>query len=350
MDRLSSSLIALLRKVWVQIGFAIVAGLFFAYNAPETGFWRILRELGIGLIVAAIVTLFWQLREVSEYFTTLARATLIEDAYLGKLSLPSLRKLRTAAASAILDRLVDNRPRYDWKQIENWVDNVLFEKCLPGELPLSGIYREDMYKKIELQFMSLREALLEVGGSIEDISDEELDTEVAKQTTYNRYTVIAPRRNAPGYAEYPVTLYGKSADMPRSFPLDKRVGLRVGKNEADSVEVKVTVTDVARGGIEFRAEQRLPLVGGETAVWTKLVEYNSGPREPFFLDTMSHLTKELTVDLTIVGTRKKLIFDADVIGLAPGETIEPTESGIFLHYPGWLLEDQGYMIWWWQQD
>jgi len=134
---------------------ALIVSILLTY-IPERGLPKLFREIGIGLIVAAIVTAFWQLREISEYFLSLARSTLIQDEYLRRLNLPSLRHLRAAAASVILQRHV-NSPNYDWRQKEQWFENVLFQTIFPSEQAGSGIYREDFRDVITLEFISLGE-------------------------------------------------------------------------------------------------------------------------------------------------------------------------------------------------
>jgi hypothetical protein len=96
-----------LRLAWAQITLALVIGVLLSYF-PEKGLLAPLHHIGIGLVVAAVVTTFWQFREFSEYFEKYAQAVLVHDEHLRKLSMPALVKLRSRADEAILTTCVNN--------------------------------------------------------------------------------------------------------------------------------------------------------------------------------------------------------------------------------------------------
>jgi hypothetical protein len=340
----------IISATWTHIGLAIVVGAAIIYFSPEEGFYKVLGHFGIGLFVAALVATFWQLREVKEFFLSVARAVLIDDAYLAKLGRGSQRELRLAAESAILGDLTKN-PEYDYRGLGKWIDNVLFERSLPSDAPNTGVYRERYRDVITLELISLRAVLDEVKGPADEVPAANLDSEVMRITTINRYTAMAPRADPKDYKHYPVPLSGKSSDMPH-FPLAKRVRFWVGTSEKDAKEVEVVIADNPRGGIEFEAKMvgAIEFVDGRAEVWTKLVEYKLPNREPFALGTMSSLTHDLYVEARMVRSPKRYVFDGNVISFAGEKEIEYPSNGIVLEYPGWLFEDHGYLIWWWEDN
>lgn len=344
------SVLEVVRATWAQILLGLIGGGVFIYFSPQEGPLKVLDHIGIGLIVASVVTLFLQLREVKDFFLSVARAVLIEDAYLRRLGRPSQRQLRLAAASAILHDLAKN-PKYDAEGLGKWVDDVLFEKSLPSDEPGSGLYRERYRDNVTLEFITLRKALQEVGALVEGVPKENLDLEVVKQTTTTRYTVLAPRANAKEYKDYPVPLSGKSSDMPDVFPLGKRLRFWVGNSEEKAAEVELELSDHPRGGIEFAAKkpQAIAFVDGEAEVWTRLIEYKLPAREPFVVMTMSHLTHDLRAEVSIVGTTRGFVLDGNIISFAGKRAIDYAVNGIALEYPGWLFEDHGYFVWWWEE-
>ena len=44
-----------------------------------------------------------------------------------------------------------------------------------------------------------------------------------------------------------------------------------------------------------------------------------------------------------------LAFDGDVIGLGGKDDPTPLADGIRLQYRGWLLEDHGFVVFWWKK-
>jgi len=95
-------------------------------------------------------------------------------------------------------------------------------------------------------------------------------------------------------------------------------------------------------GIEFTGCREIELPAGVTRIRLKTVEYHPDAKGPFILSTMDSLTKGLRVEVHGAG----LAFDGDVIGLGERDDPTPLPDGIRLHYPGWLLEDHGYVVFW----
>jgi len=344
--KITTSIRGVLRLVWAQIGLAFLVGLALIYLIPKTWAGYLLFEhIGLGLIVAAVVTVFWQLREISEFFQTLARSTLIDDSYLEKLNLESLRRLRSSAASAILDKSVNN-PRYDWRDLERWVDTQLFEKCLPGTESMSGVYRENLVDHLTLEFLTLRDFLSAAGRSTAGVREEILDSDVLRQTLTTRYTVIAPQVGGDRYAAYKVSFNEKPAIFP-DLPTDLRFQFFAGTSESTAVEVMPQRIESARG-IGFVAERDIPLVEGRTDIWTRQIACTMPLREPFILQTMKDLTHNLRVHLSVAGARQRFVFDGEVIGFGGSDRVEYLPNGITVEYAGWLFEDHGYILWWWQ--
>lgn len=157
----------------------------------------------------------------------------------------------------------------------------------------------------------------------------------------------APRREGEGYTEYAVPLEGELSDMA-DFPLAQRVHYWVGTSEDDCVIVPINIHDRERGGAEYRATHALPFRNGEVTVWSKIIEYKQAEREPFFIETVATLTRNIEAHVTAQG--RQLRFDGSIFAYGGANTVNHHVNGITLTYPGWLYEDQGYLVWWWQHD
>lgn len=79
-----------------------------------------------------------------------------------------------------------------------------------------------------------------------------------------------------------------------------------------------------------------------------MVEYKAMATEPFVLNTMAHLTRNLRVDVNVTGSAKPLGFHAEVMGgISQGAVVVNRRYSCKIEYDGWLLEDHGYFVSWW---
>ena len=337
------------KYAWAQILLALLIGIVLTYPFGEEkkvkfNPWH---DIGIGLIVAAAVTTFWQFREFEEFFHRFAQEVLVDDKYLDKLNDNALNGLRSRAARTILENRVDN-PKYDLVSLGEWTDNLLFRSLLPGETTGSGVYREEFDETIALEFPTLKEALNAVGSDCTGISAEQLSSGVLKVTSTTTYRVVAPRLNDKRYDEYPVSYGGNGADLP-NFPLEQRIRVRVGHSQETASELKLNVSDEGPGGISYEAEPKSLQFdkNGFCNVWMQEVEYRAPEREPYMLNSMSVLTRNLSVHIYQTGVGPNLVFDGGL--MATGTKLAPMHGphDFKLKYEGWLFEDHGYYIWWW---
>ena len=335
----------LLNRTWAQILLAFLIGVALSF-VPDKGNYMAFHHIGIGLLVAAVVTLFWHMREFSEFFEKFARKVLIDDEYLSRLSIETLTQIRSKAGREILKSKVKNDD-YERDQLSDWIDEILYERLLPSEKGASGIYRENYNERIYVEHRSLGDALAEVGAPDSGVPQEALTAIIQKITTISWYRVIAPQKSE--CPPYMVHMEGRFADLPY-FPLKSRVAFFAGHGEAFAEVVPVEITDRKLGGIDFKSSPLgLRIAEGECSVWTKSVEYRSPGAEAHILNTMNILTRGLEVDLTQTGPGPRLVIDAGLIAIGTGEdSVTPFPFGIHLKYNGWLFQDHGYCIWWWQ--
>lgn len=345
--KLASRLGSPLRSIWSQILLAFLAGAWLSRIDPLTKYWGVLHDIGIALLVAAIVTIFWHLREFSDFFERFARAILIEDEHLANLSISTLTRLRSRAGRHILSARTDN-PNYDERnKLADEIDAMIFGNLLSSKEGSSGMYREKYRERITIEAMSFEAALREVGTDPAGLPADVLKATVHKITTVTSYTIIAP---FVAISSYDVKLNGRYADMPASFPIAKRLSLRAGHSESKAVDIKINVTNRREGGIDVEAVPcPLPLTNGGCDIWTEMVEYRSPSAEAHILNTMSLLTRGFRVDLFQSGPGPFLVFDGGFVAPnAPDPEFGP--HSIHLEYDGWLFEDQGYNIWWWARE
>ncbi len=345
---MANSVRQLLERGWAQITLAFLIGLALTYT-PTEGWLEPLHHIGIGLLVAAVVTAFWHMREFAEYFERFAETVLVRDTYMSKLSVQALSRLRTKAARTILESCVDN-PAYERAHLEDWLDDLLYENLLPGSKPLAGIYREGMDENIALEFPLMRDVLKDVNAGMLNVPSSELDRPVLKVTSVTRYTVVSPKLTDTGYQKLDVPYSGKTSDMPRYFPLDKRIAVYVGAEASTAKEIFFEFSDDPMGGVRFKPKTAiaLPFTNGKCPVWMKTIEYRLPQNEAHILNMMGMLTRGMTLTVFQSGG-PKLVFDGGII--ATGDTAEPQHNAnsISLKHDHWLFENHGYYVWWWER-
>jgi len=337
-----------LNLAWAEIVLALVIGAGLSYYFEPKGTFEIFHHIGIGLIVAAAVTTFWQFREFEEFFATFSRKILVEDAYLEKLKVPSLTRLRSRAGHAILKEYVTNS-RYERESLGDWLDEHIYGRLLPGQSPGSGLYRENYNETICLEHLTRADALREVKASLTEVPEEAQQRLVLKVTSVTTYCVVAPRLRDRRYSHYDVKYSGNSATM-RNFPVTKRISVRVGYDKKSAVGCDMQISDPPEGGIVYDAKPvhlKFDRKTGACQVWIEATEYRDTDREPYALGTMGLLTKNLTVQVYQAGIGPKLTFDGGVMATGDKETPAHAPNSYTLRYSGWLFEDHGYYIWWW---
>ncbi|HEX6188534.1 MAG TPA: hypothetical protein VFZ40_10675, partial [Pyrinomonadaceae bacterium] len=289
----------LIKSAWAQILLAIAVGILCLLYKDEWRLSAFIHHLGTAFIVAAIVTAFWHLREVSEVIHKYVRAMLVDFSYLTNMDVPTLMQLRSTAARAILQRSTDN-PSYERTKLENWIDSLLYERLLPGKAKLSGIYRDNCSERIAVQRLTLAEALREVGSPADGLSEDALAATVVRVTTTGRFTVISPQVSDDNYKFYEFT-YSNSSSGLANFPIEKQTRVFVGNDQRNAEELIVRTTR-QDGEVKSTVEPRkLEFTKGMCKVWLKTIEYKSLARDPFALNTMSHLTHGIRVDIFQVG-------------------------------------------------
>ena len=363
----SAGLTAIFRLIWSQFSLFLVIGSALIYLGE---YWRLswaatqgndhhtsnpflhavpllVGHIGVAVVVATLVGILFHMREFSEFFLSLAKSTLIEDGYLEKLKPESLLQLRARAGSVIIGATVDNE-KYDRRHLERLIDEVLFKKLLPTENSHDGIYRQNVSEIITLKIMTLQEALAECKVSVGSLSANELAAPIIKCTELTEYELVAPRKAVLLSKEFSVPLLGNSTAI-KGFPKEKRVSYQVGTSRESSKPVDVETTE-KDGAFQFTATGSVTFKDNITTIWCRRVEYRSPNNEPFMLKLMSRLTRNIDVRVNVLGG-PPLSFSGGVFGLA--STVpdpEMTEDGIRLKYDGWMLEDHGYYVWWWNRE
>ena len=64
---------------------------------------------------------------------------------------------------------------------------------------------------------------------------------------------------------------------------------------------------------------------------------------------MSMLTRDLSVHLYCTGPGPKLVFDGDMLAAGVSGGPKHSPNSVTLKYTGWLFEDNGYYLWWWEK-
>lgn len=336
-----------LHLAWAQITLAFGAGMALSYYFEPKGKFEVLHHIGIGLIVAAVVTTFWQFREFEEFFVQFSRRILVEDAYLEKLKVPALTTLRSRAGRSILKNYVNN-PAYERDALGDWIDELLYSTLLPGQVS-SGLYRDGFEETICIEHLTLAKALKQVGAPTDKLQPADSTTPVLKVTAVTTYRVIAPRLGDPKYSDYTVSYSGNGADM-HSFPLEKRIQVRVGTTRDNAVSLDMQPADEPLGGFKYQAKPvklQFDQKTGICPVWMESVEYRDPRHEPYVLSTMGLLTKNLTVHVYHTGTGPRLTFEGGMMASGAKEDPMHGPSSFRLRYSGWLFEDHGYYVWWW---
>ena len=182
-------------------------------------------------------------------------------------------------------------------------------------------------------------------GSTDGIPEEELETHIVKMTSTAWYTwFVTPSLQEKDFS-FP---YGGDAADMKFFPIDKRMLIYVGRNEELAQPLEVLYTKQQQGGITYEAVAKtLPFQEGRCEVWERSIEYNPVDRPNHILNTMSRLTRNLKVDVIRSGPGPNLRFYGKMVASGSERHTRHLPNGINLEFRGWLFEDHGYYVWWW---
>lgn len=336
----------MIRGAWAQILLALTVGILLLSYKEEWRYAALSHHLGTAFVIAAIVTAFWHLREVSEVIHKYVKAILFDYTYLTRLRLESLMELRSKAAKAILQKAADN-PAYKRDELEDWLDTLLYDRLIPGKAPSSGWYRENYVEQIVIEYLTLQEARECEGLPTVDIPSTDLQSMIVRVTTTTDFTVIAPNV-ADEKLKYPVRFTGEGCGLP-NFPIDKLIRASGGRDQLTSSPLAIKPTSAKRGQFCWEAgPSDLTFEKGKCRVWTEMVEYKSPLRESFILNTMALLTHNLTVSIHQIGKGPAQVFVGQLIA-TPANDMRGQDTATYrasLRYDGWLFEDHGYHFHW----
>lgn len=332
----------ILRSVWTYIGLGILGGVLLTTVVHEKYPSDIFLRLGDALIIASLVGGLLHVKEVSVLFETLARKTLVQDEYLMKLSSDQLRKIRSLTLQLTVGKAVNN-PDHRWRDLESTIESQVLFQYLPDDRnPKAGLYRSDYDEAIALKFMTLGESFEDAHVEVpaEAQGDPQLGlVKVRKHTTTTSFEIIASRTDIEIEFEYPLEfMFG---EVP-FFPTPNRVKSWVGEEEASAEEIHFDEPKVEAGLITFKKKVLLK-VRGSRSVWVKTEEWYDADDPRFILNTMSFLTRGLSL---AVSSDQPLRFGGGIFGIGRESPAKVMEHGVSLRYDNWLLEENGYIIWW----
>jgi len=304
-------------------------------------------HLGMGMVVAGVLALLWHTQEMSEFFRKNAEDVILGERYLERLSRARLFEVRSRIADVLVREHVTWRD-HEWPQFLQDTETLLFTKCLPGpptqaDRPSPGVYRRDLKNDITVTLGPLKGFLAEIGVSPAQVPAEALDRIVVREETVSQCTIVAPRDNL----DYPTFLTLEAQSLP-GVPAEKRARMDVAIGELgyEPVPVKARAKDGHPDFFVISAERVLRLGAGETKIRSKFVEFHPAGFSPFILETMGCLTRGLDVRVKMLAPGYR--FEGEVFGLGADAEADVTASGLWLKYNGWLLEDHGYVVFWWR--
>jgi hypothetical protein len=337
----------IIKRAWAQIFLAVTVALLLIAYKQAWPYADLVHHLGEALVVAAVVTAFWHLREVSEVINKYVRGILLDYDHLVTLETSVLRGLRSKAAKAILHNKCDN-PSYRRDELEEWIDKLLYQGLLPGGTSSSGLYREDYVERIVVEYLTLDQALDSENLPKKGLNDAELRSHVMRLTTTTEFTVISPSlSNKSGYAAKNTA---DGCGLP-NFPPQSLTRVRIGRDREHAKEVLTKTREDNQGQIFWETEPKtLSFENGKCNVWMEILEYRSPIREPFVLNTMGLLTRNLSVSIHQIGQGKPLLFLGQMIA-TPSDEGRETDTAphvAWLKYDGWLFEDHGYHFHWFE--
>jgi hypothetical protein len=343
-------ILKLIRSQWTAIVLTLLSGIACVafsqadiFGAPRTNAdyitrtllsettGKIIEHLGAGLLVAGFVALFFHAREFSDFFRHLAEAILIKEEYLRRLSDDSLRQIRQKTAQLLIGKHVTN-PEYRHEEVSKWADDSLFERLVPRRGPSDfGLYREDYVDQKHLIFLSGADLWARL--KIQDAPATDLRTaRFIIERTKMQFHVVSPFLK--GQAPYSPSISGDYVPIAGIKP-EEQIRVTDAKVVFDTAKHKYT-----------SSLPQVPFVNGVASVTIEMEEIRPAAAQPYSVGTMRSLTHGLTVLVSTEGEARPDI-RADVF--APGGEFESNRligGTLELKYPKWLLEDQGYMVWW----
>ena len=336
----------MIKGAWAQILLALTVGILLILYKDEWRYAALIHHLGTALVVAAIVTAFWHLREVSEILHKYVEAILFDYSYLTRLKLESLIELRSKAAAAILQKITDN-PAYKRDELEGWINTLLYDRLMPGKAPSSGWYRQNYTEEIVVEYLTLEEACGREGVGTAGISSEELKALVIRVTTTTDFTVISPSLSDTSLT-YPIYFTGESCGLSK-LPAEKLIKVFGGKDRGTSSPLAIKTKFDNQGQFCWAAgPTNLPFEKGKCKVWIERVAYKSPHKESFILNTMALLTQNLTASIHQIGKGPAQVFVGQLVA-TPVEDMRARDAAPYhasLKYDGWLFEDHGYHFYW----
>lgn len=230
-----------------------------------------------------------------------------------------------------------------WEGLVGTIDREVFSTYLPNERePRLGIYRADYDEAIAIKHMSLHQALIDAEAEIPDgiANDPRLNTiQIRKHTTETTFEIVSPRTDAEIEFTFPLSF--NVSEVPL-FEARKRVRAAAGENEDSALPVDLGEPKIRLGQVEFSSSHSV-MVKGSRRLWFKTEEWYAAEDARFLLNTMSFLTRGVSVS---VSSDQPFKFGGGIFGIGKQDPSKAMEHGISLSYDNWLLEDNGYIIWW----
>lgn len=154
-----------------------------------------------------------------------------------------------------MQKLRDNQ-NYRRDELEGFIDDALFTSLFPGQSPSAGIYRDNYVEDIEIELMTLADALSAVGCDTSSLPQSGATATVCRQTSTARFVVVAPSVKRKRYGSFPVSIKSWAAGLEH-MPKEKRVRCRAGSDSSTAQDCKITFCDSAYGGIEYWGSREL---------------------------------------------------------------------------------------------
>ncbi len=301
------------------------------YNVrPVSLVWGlIISHLGLALLIAGIIGLILELTEMKTFFEERLKQLLTSANFLNLLEDEALREYVSKAIEQMIRKRAKNVGYYDYKSLPFSISRDVLSW-------IGGVYCEDYNDATEFNILSPEE--VEALGLTRDVR-------VSKTINRVTYDLIAPGENE----DTEVTIkYDNNASETRALLSNQQFQLRLflwkdGTENEREEEVDVNAFVKSEDGDRLLDFTHKPKFQNWLRCRIECTCYET-PLPRYAITYMKYPTRNVTVHFASNTPVKPV---GEIWGMVPDYTPPfETEHALTLRYPGWILEDQGYVVVW----
>jgi hypothetical protein len=281
------------------------------------------------LVIIGGLSLLLELSEFSTYFEDRLLNVVVHGEFLKKLDPQDLKDYSISAMRACVSKVARN-PDY---KAENVIGQVYSDI-----VPLIGkVYREGYRETVEFTTLTPAEVEKRLDLKPNSIPGDRM---IAYTRTITNFSFIAPTKDKE--TPEPFKWWASVEEAIPGLSPEKHVRMKIRVGGGEWEEVQPSSTQPSGDGFRFDCLKEVRFKG-KTLVEMEDEEYSYDP-VTYLVKKMMYMTRGMT--LTVVSGKGSTELDAEIFGLLTEDVEEPhkTPNSIGLNYEGWLLPNDGYVV------